>query len=71
MERPRRVVRFARLIQRRVRASRRTFGPRRLRRQSEPAVIVTQGDACGDWRRVLDVTDLREWYPAPDLVVTS
>jgi hypothetical protein len=32
MERPRRKVRFARLIQRRVRAFWRTFGPRRLRR---------------------------------------
>jgi hypothetical protein len=43
MERPRRKVRFARLIQRRVRAFWRTFGPRRLRRQSEPALVATQG----------------------------
>jgi hypothetical protein len=37
LERPRRKERFARLIQRRVRAFERTFGPRRLRRQSKPA----------------------------------
>jgi hypothetical protein len=33
--RPRRKVRFARLIHRRGRAFRRTCGPRRLRRQSQ------------------------------------
>jgi hypothetical protein len=44
MERPRRVVRFARLIHRRVRAFWRTYGPRRLRRQSKPALVATHGD---------------------------
>ena len=39
--RPRRVVRFARLIQRRDRASWRTFGPRHLRRQPEFALVAT------------------------------
>jgi hypothetical protein len=39
------VVRFARLIDRRVRAFGRTFGPRRLRRQSEPDLVATQGGA--------------------------
>ena len=49
VERPRRVVRFARLIHRRVRASWRTFGPRRLRRQSDADHIVTQrGDRSID-----------------------
>jgi hypothetical protein len=43
VERPGRVVRFARLIQRPVRAFWRAFGPRRLRRQSEPALVATQG----------------------------
>jgi hypothetical protein len=37
------VVRFARLMHRRVRAFWRTFGPRRLRRQSQPPAIATQG----------------------------
>jgi hypothetical protein len=41
VERPRRMVRFARLIQRRVRAFWRTYGPRRLQRQSEPALATT------------------------------
>jgi hypothetical protein len=36
------VVRFARLIQRRGRASWRAFGSRRLRRQSDADHIVTQ-----------------------------
>jgi hypothetical protein len=39
------MVRFARLIDRRVRAFWRTFGPRRLRRQSELVLIATQGGA--------------------------
>jgi hypothetical protein len=43
VERPRRKVRFARLIQRRVRAFQRTFGPRRLRRQIDADRIATQG----------------------------
>ena len=43
VERPRRTVRFARLIQRRVRAFGRTCGPRRLWRQSQPALVATQG----------------------------
>jgi hypothetical protein len=46
--RPRRVVRFARLIQRHGRAFWRTCGPRRLRRQSQPALIATQGDAAAN-----------------------
>jgi hypothetical protein len=41
--RPRRKVRFARLIHAARPRSWRTFGPRRLRRQSEPALIATQG----------------------------
>jgi hypothetical protein len=41
--RPRRVVRFARLIQWRIRASR-LGGRRRLRRQSDPGLAATQGD---------------------------
>jgi hypothetical protein len=43
VERPRRKVRFARLIHRRVRAFRRAFGPRRLRRQSDADRIATRG----------------------------
>ena len=46
MERPRRKERFARLIQRRGRAFWRAFGPRRLRRQSQPALVATQGGAA-------------------------
>ena len=45
VERPRRKVRFARLIHRRVCAFWRTFGPRRLRRQSERAMVTTQRGA--------------------------
>jgi hypothetical protein len=37
--RPRRVVRFARLIDRRVSALWRTFGPRRLRRRFKLATL--------------------------------
>jgi hypothetical protein len=44
--RPRRVVRFARLIDRRGRAFRRTCGPRRLRGNLKPALVATQGDAA-------------------------
>jgi hypothetical protein len=36
-------VRFARLMHRRVRAFWRTCGPRRLRRQSQPGQVATQG----------------------------
>ena len=43
VERPRRVVRFARLIDRRVRDLGRAFGPRRLRRQSDADRIASQG----------------------------
>jgi hypothetical protein len=46
VERPRRVVRFARLIHRRVRAFGLVFGQRRLRRQSQPELVATQGDAA-------------------------
>jgi hypothetical protein len=44
--RPRRVVRFARLMQRRVRVPGPAFGPRRLRWQSQPALAGTQGRPC-------------------------
>jgi hypothetical protein len=47
VERPRRVVRFARLIHRRGRAFWRTCGPRRLRRQSQPDLNATHGGAVG------------------------
>ena len=40
--RPRRVVRFARLIHRRVRAFWPAYGRRRLRRQFEPGLVATQ-----------------------------
>jgi len=43
--RPRRVVCFARLIDRRARAFWRTYGPRRLRRHLRPARAATQGGA--------------------------
>ena len=43
VERPRRKVRFARLIHRRVRAFRQAFGLRRLRRHSDADRIATQG----------------------------
>jgi hypothetical protein len=43
--RPRRVVRFARLIHRRVRAFGPAFGRRRLRRQFQPDLLATQRDA--------------------------
>jgi hypothetical protein len=39
---PRRVVRFARLIQRLVRALGGACGPRRFRRQSQPDLAITQ-----------------------------
>jgi len=43
VERPRRVVRFARLIHRRVRDLGRAFGPHRLQRHSAPVRIAPQG----------------------------
>jgi hypothetical protein len=43
VERPRRKERFARLIQRRGRAFWPTFGRRRLRRRSQPALVAMQG----------------------------
>jgi hypothetical protein len=43
VERPRRVVRFARLMHRRDRAFGPAFGRRRLRRQSQPDLITTYG----------------------------
>jgi hypothetical protein len=43
VERPRRKVRFARLIDRRVRAFGQAFGLRRLRRHSDADRIATQG----------------------------
>jgi hypothetical protein len=42
VERPRRKERFARLIDRRVRAFWQAFGPRRLRRQTQPALDAAQ-----------------------------
>jgi hypothetical protein len=44
VERPRRKVRFARLIHRRVRAFWPAFGRRRLQRQSQPELLATRGD---------------------------
>jgi hypothetical protein len=41
--RPGGMVRFARLIHRRGRVLGRTFGPRRLRRQSQPDLTTAQG----------------------------
>jgi hypothetical protein len=46
VERPRRVVRFARLIHRRGRAFVPAFSRRRLRRQSQPGLVATQGGAA-------------------------
>jgi aminoglycoside phosphotransferase len=43
MERPRRKVRFARLIDR---AFWQAFGLRRLRRHLKPDLVTTHGDAC-------------------------
>ena len=43
VERPRRMVRFARLMHQRVRAFRPAFGRRRLRRQSDPALSCHAG----------------------------
>jgi len=43
VERPRRKVRFARLIHRRVRAFGPAFGRRRLRRRFQPGLVATQG----------------------------
>jgi hypothetical protein len=45
VERARRLVCFARLIQRRVRVLGRTFGPRHLRRPSQPGLVTTERDA--------------------------
>jgi hypothetical protein len=46
VERPRRVVRFARLIHRRVRAFGPAFGQRRLRRHLMPDLVATQDERC-------------------------
>jgi hypothetical protein len=71
MERLRRMVRFARLIQRRVRAFWRAYGPRRLRRHLQPDVITTRGGSAGTmldvlWhvllcRAELDVRAIAQW----------
>jgi hypothetical protein len=71
VERPRRMVRFARLIQRRVRAFWRTYGPRRLRRHLKPDVVTTRGGSAGTmldvlWhvllcRAELDVRAIAQW----------
>ena len=56
VERPRRKVRFARLIQRRVRAFWPAFGLRRLRRQSQPACSPLRVSAMvTGWRDPSDV----------------
>jgi len=57
VERPRRVVRFARLIHRRVRAFGPAFGRRRLRRQSQPALVATH-------RGTARPRPWRSWYPS-------
>jgi hypothetical protein len=49
VERPRRAVRFARLIHTARPRSWRTYGPRRLRRRSEPGLVATHGDT--GWTR--------------------
>jgi hypothetical protein len=71
VERPRRKVRFARLIHRRVRAFWRTYGPRRLRRHLKPDVVTTRGGSAGTmlnvlWhillcRAELDVRAIAQW----------
>jgi hypothetical protein len=71
VERMRRMVRFARLIQRRVRAFWRTYGPRRLRRHLKPDVVTTRGGSAGTmldvlWhvllcRAELDVRAIAQW----------
>jgi hypothetical protein len=38
----------------------RTFGPRRLRRQSEPALVTTRGDACTPPRHQRDLLTYRK-----------
>src|SRR5215207_11608182 len=48
VERPRRMVRFVRLMHRRVRAFWPAFGRRRLRRQSQPDLSTTQGGTAWD-----------------------
>jgi hypothetical protein len=68
------MVRFARLIQRRVRAFCafwRTYGPRRLRRHLKPDVVTTRGGSAGTmldvlWhvllcRAELDVRAIAQW----------
>jgi hypothetical protein len=55
VERPRRVVRFGRLIHRRVRAFRPTFGRRHLRRHLMPDLVATQGER---WLAKLDDVEL-------------
>jgi transposase len=78
MERPRRVVRFVRLIHTTRPRSWRTCGPRRLRRQSEPDSAATQcseqehGTAPGvhdQVARELDLTEtaVRQWVRQADL----
>jgi hypothetical protein len=55
VERPRRVVRFARLMHRRVRAFGPAFGRRRLRRHLMPDLVATQGER---WPAKLDDVEL-------------
>jgi hypothetical protein len=55
VERPRRVVRFARLIHRRGRDLGGPYGPRRLRRQSQPDLVATQGDAMSTRSRTVAI----------------
>jgi hypothetical protein len=62
VERPGRAVRFTRLIHRRGRAFWRTFDPRRLRRQSNPALSqVAFRGVTGDRRHGLSAQDAVSW----------
>jgi hypothetical protein len=51
VERPRRIVRFARLMHRRVRVFWPAFGLRRLWRQSMPVLVATRGDTAAPGHR--------------------
>jgi hypothetical protein len=55
VKRPRRVVRFARLIQRHGRSFGPAFGRRRLRRHLMPDLVATQGER---WPAKLDDAEL-------------
>jgi hypothetical protein len=64
-------VRFARLIHRRVRAFWQAFGLRRLRRQSQPALVATQGgmaDRSGAYPASLSTDELTAGQGSPSWV---